>query len=1393
MEVVNMKKKVERNYYVGLDIGTDSVGYAVTDTNYKLLKFKGEPMIGTHLFESGNQAAERRAFRTARRRLERRKQRIRLVQELFAKEISKVDVDFFRRIRESALLTEDKANPDDPNCLFFDDDFSDKDFHKKYPTIHHLICDLMTTNEKRDIRLLYIACAWLVAHRGHFLSEIDGENLEKLTDIKPLYEEFLQWFRDRGIAEPWKCEISDFEEILNRKCRISEKETALKELLFGGKLSKEEPEEYEISVASLIKLLSGGETQIKKIFIFDEDLLENTDKISFRMDEENFETVLTQVGEYAELLVAMKKIYDCVLLKELQKGRKNISEAKVEVYKKHKKDLATLKYFVKKYAHNSYDPLFRVGDNISYSSYVGNYKSMKDGAKRPQEKLKSPEELYKKIRNIFKDLDVDSLNEEEVKLFDKMNRDMDLLEFLPKQVVSNNRIVPQQLYYAELKKILEVASKHYSFLNEKDENGLNVTDKLLSIFKFRVPYFVGPLNSNSKYSWIVRKSEGKILPWNINEMVDYDKSEQAFIDRMTNKCTYLPEEDVLPRWSVLYSKYTVLNEINNLKIDGKSIPVEVKQKIFSDLFLKNKKVTLKKIREYLLANGILTKEKNGKIRESLSGTDTEIKSSVKAVVEFRRLLDANILSVDDVEMIIKHATYIESKARFRKWIEKNFDLSAEDLKYVSNLKYSDFGRLSERLLNGIEGISKETGEVGTVMHFLWETNDNLMEIIADKSRYNFFELINEEREKSYKTDMTLNERLDSMGISNAVKRPIIRSMDIMFDIVKANGKQPPAKIFVEMARGASDEEKGKRSKSRSTQLKELYEQIESQDSVQLLEELLKMGDLADRNLQSQKLYLRYLQMGRCMYCGKPILLEELKDCDIDHVWPRSYVKDDSILNNKVLVHSEENGKKGDSYPLPAEWRSRMRGFWDKLHNTKIDNTSLLNDTKYNRLIRNYGFSKDEKQGFINRQLVETRQSTKTITELLKQKYPETEIIFVKAGLVSDFRYEYGDIKEKAFCLKLSEEEKREMQLVKCRSINDLHHAKDAYLNIVVGNVYNAKFTKKYFNIETDRYSMNNRIVFGTPTKNKEIWDPKEHLYNVDKVMSNNHVYLTKHLTCRKGGFFNQTPDANGEYLFPRKKGLDVKKYGGYNNLTVSFFTLVRYKIKGKFEITFIPVDLLVAEKFKTDKQYSLDFVQGYLGEKAKEIEFLTDNRMLKINTIISLDGFNAVISAKYSGKRISLRSLEALFLDNKNEKYIKKLENIRKKKEKNKEYIIDEDFDGVSKKQNEHLYSVLAEKIKGDCYSKMPGAKLHLGDTEENLFNNLMLEEQINVLNSLCLYLKNNRAGECNLSNIGMNKRSGGMYLSVNLSNWKYSDIRIINRSASGLFENKSINLKELL
>lgn len=158
---------------MGLDIGTNSVGWAVTDENYNVIKKNGKALWGIRLFDEAKTAAERRTFRSGRRRLQRRKERIMILQELFAEEISKVDMGFYQRLKESRLWEEDRSdNNKQTNTLFNDLGFSDKEYHKKYPTIYHLRSELIHDKEPHDVRLVYLAVHHILKHRGHFLFEV---------------------------------------------------------------------------------------------------------------------------------------------------------------------------------------------------------------------------------------------------------------------------------------------------------------------------------------------------------------------------------------------------------------------------------------------------------------------------------------------------------------------------------------------------------------------------------------------------------------------------------------------------------------------------------------------------------------------------------------------------------------------------------------------------------------------------------------------------------------------------------------------------------------------------------------------------------------------------------------------------------------------------------------------------------------------------------------------------------------------------------------------------------------------------------------------------------------------------------------------------------------------
>ena len=126
--------KKTSDYFLGFDVGTGSVGWAVTDESYNLMHFKGKDLWGMRMFETAQTAEQRRIQRASRRRLERRRKRLLLLQELFAEEITKVDPAFFQRLKESPFYAEDKHIVQ-RNSLFNDADFNDKTFHSLYPTV----------------------------------------------------------------------------------------------------------------------------------------------------------------------------------------------------------------------------------------------------------------------------------------------------------------------------------------------------------------------------------------------------------------------------------------------------------------------------------------------------------------------------------------------------------------------------------------------------------------------------------------------------------------------------------------------------------------------------------------------------------------------------------------------------------------------------------------------------------------------------------------------------------------------------------------------------------------------------------------------------------------------------------------------------------------------------------------------------------------------------------------------------------------------------------------------------------------------------------------------------------------------------------------------------------
>ena len=1348
-------------YFLGLDMGTSTVGWAATNTKYMLLRKKGKDLWGVREFDEAQTAADRRVNRISRRRRQREIVRIGLLKDYFSDAVLSVDPGFFIRLENSKYHLEDKDDMVKTKyALFADEKYSDIEYYKEYPTIFHLRHELITNPEEHDVRLVFLALLNMFKHRGHFLNS--GSVSEDSVKIDEAYNYMREQLENQfEICLP-EVEGKKVEDILSSKEKTrSEKAELLSELLSVSKSQKRE--------LLIIKTICGLKGDVKAMFGMEE--LEEKVEIQFSAygyDDKEAEIHAAIGDEAFEVITAIKAVYDIGSLSGILRGYDYLSEARIADYEKHKHDLKILKKVIKTHSsQDSYDMMFRSEANGSYSAYVGSvsydklYESGEISKRRRNMKGRTRDDFYAAVKKI---LPKDSEDENVLYIL----KEIELETFMPKQLTASNGVIPNQIHEKEMRAILKNAKKYLPFLNETDESGLTVAERIIKLFTFQIPYYVGPTSDRSQADggngWVIRKEPGTVLPWNIEEKIDLKKTSEKFINRMVRKCTYICDETVLPKSSLMYESYCVLNEINNIKIDEERISIELKQEIYNELFKKGKKVTRKKLADYLIKKGLITND------NQISGIDININNSLGSYGKFRAIFGDEIDTDDGekkIEDIIFWCTIFgDSKAFLKENIKEHYpEVTDEQIKRICGIKFKDWGRFSKEFLL-LQGCDKSTGEIMSLKRALWETEYNLMELL-NSDLFTFKEALKEKQKKSMATltDFT-PDMLEEYYFSPPVKKMIWQTISIIKELTYVLG-QPPEKIFIEMTR--TDEEKGDsgRKDSRKKKLLEAYKGVK--DDLHNWKELIEESD-KNGKLRSKKMFLYLSQMGRDMYTGKPIELSKLFDdnlYDIDHIYPRHYVKDDSIHNNLVLVNKQSNAHKSDEYPLNSSIRNtrNVRELWETLR-TK----NLITEEKYRRLTGTKEFSEEQRADFIARQLVETGQATKGVADLLKAMLPDSQIVYAKASNVSDFRRKYDRIKS--------------------RSVNDFHHAHDAYLNIVVGNVYLTKFTNNPINFIRKEYmadrEKNNYHMYAV--FNKDVvrngviaWKaPRDGdagtIETVKKMLDRNTPMITRQSFTGHGGIADQTlyghRKAKDVGYIPLKSSdehmLDVKKYGGFSKASTAYFFLVEHEVKGKRVRTIEALPVYMKEKVEKNPGKLEQYCRDVLNLKDISIRM----RKIKLQSLIRLNGFYLIISGK-TGDRLFLRNAVSLCLENRWIKYIKKLE-------KSMESDYSEEI--LTKEKNLGLYDILADKYCSGIFSKRPN---YVGDKLVNgrdTFETLDMSDQIKVLTEI---IKLSTLGPtlADLTSIGAASKTGNLTISKNISN--VNEILLISQSPTGLFEKR--------
>ncbi len=1127
-------EKYAGKYTLAFDLGVASVGMAAIDENYEPLIYKNQEVFATKLFSEAHNAENRRLARGVRRGYRRRMRRLQLLQEIFEPIITPIDSKFFH---------EDVANDKWKNSNNFEDRTLSQVLveiginPRTIPTIYHLRKKLICSKEAIDPRLIYLGVHHIMKYRGHFLNSggisINEENIQ-LRDIITMLDDSIE------------LSIKDEELVMrvleNNQSTKRDKQAEIKKILKPYFTDNKQ-------LNSLASLLTDSKFSIMQLF----PLFEIEEDVKVNISDEDLEEKLSVFETYIyDVVQYFYNFYLNIQLKHILKDNDYFCEAQISLYDDFKEDLKMVKDYLKKeYDKDTYDKFF-----------VTSKSNLKVYSENPNEDLlclfdrynKHPmkgEELFKKeLSKLLKD------DNSKVALSIKLKIDND--DLLVKQRSRRNVAVPYQVNHKELIAILKNQQKY----NDTISNDL--IKKCEQLLTFRIPYSVGPLHKDgmSEWGWASRKSDThkRVKPWTYAEVIDERKSSADFIHRMTNNCTYLINETVLPKQSLLVQYFEVYNELNGINYRPKSEVTSknyrlgnLRHKIVEDLFLSKRTVTKKQLESWYKENDLLLNNHELFGFQKESSFSTSLSSWIDFETILNQKLEFGSKEFQMVEEIILWLTVYNEKSIIKELIEEKFSdvLNESQVKQIIGLNYSGWSRVSERLINGI--VSRVANPETILTHMI-KDNTVFNEVYFFKP-FEFEEQVN--KENSYQVSEKIKyEDVEKLTGSPALKRGVWQTIRMYQEVVELFGE--PKIIVLENTR---TDERRQRTVSREEQWMELSRSQKD-----------KFWEGLPIDYRNDKHFLYLLQEGRCMYTNESLEFSNLNNYHVDHIIPQTLIKDNS-LDNRVLVKSMSNmDKSGDKVPLQVvKDRVSALRMWNRLFEK-----GLISSKKMHNLLREE-ITDEERTGFIKRQIVETSQIIKHVTNLLQENVEQlefnTKVYGLRSKIISDVR--------------------RVFNLPKIREVGPQHHAMDAYIAAVVQqfifNTYGDKlYSQRRYSLKASTaLSGNDGLIVNSLKKKNNVVNPENgqvvDLKGILESMMEKEVLLTRMTGTNKDGarFWKESrvspknaSDKNKK-VFSNAKD-EKKKYGYPKEVNNDGVILVSYTTdKGKMakRLFSVPVDL----------------------------------------------------------------------------------------------------------------------------------------------------------------------------------------------------------------------------
>lgn len=562
-------------------------------------------------------------------------------------------------------------------------------------------------------------------------------------------------------------------------------------------------------------------------------------------------------------------------------------------------------------------------------------------------------------------------------------------------------------YRKEIQRVFEIQKKYHPELTDE------FCDGYMLIFNRKRKYYEGPGNEKSRtdYGRFTTK-----LDANGNYI-----TEDNIFEKLIGKCSVYPDELRAAAASYTAQEYNVLNDLNNLTINGRKLEENEKHEIVERIKSSNT-INMRKIISDCMGENI---DDFAGARIDKSGKEIFHKFEVynkmrKALLEIG--IDISNYSREELDEIGYIMTINTDKEAMMEAFQKSWIDLSDDVKQC----HINMRKTNGALFNKWQSFSLKI--MNELIPEMYAQPKEQMTLLTEMG-------VTKGTQEEFAGLKYIPVDVVSEDIFNPVVR---RSVRISFKILNAVLKKYKAldTIVIEMPRDRNSEEQKKRINDSQKLNEKEMEYIEKKLAVTYGIKL-SPSDFSSQKQLSLKLKLWNEQDGICLYSGKTIdpndIINNPQLFEIDHIIPRSISFDDA-RSNKVLVYRSENQKKGNQTPYYYLTHSHSEWSFEQYKATVMNLSKKKEYAISRKKIQNLLYSEDITKmdvlkGFINRNINDTSYASRLVLNTIQNFFMANE----------------ADTKVKVIKGSYTHQMRCNLKLDKNRDESYSHHAVDAML------------------------------------------------------------------------------------------------------------------------------------------------------------------------------------------------------------------------------------------------------------------------------------------------------------------------------------------------------------